>query len=501
MNIDLYYDMGHVILEAVLDAYAATVPAIEPPERQYVHFGNIAADCLAEGTPILTTQGPQRIEDVAVGSFVWSWEDNQPTQQRVTANIAKGRKHVKEVKTRHRTICATDNHKVLRLTPTGTRWNVPNWYRNPNLKWEPEWVPVEDLSVGDFLVTLKGLPNNHSDNYLSDGTLLTEEVAWFLGLMVGDGNITRYGFQCCVYGEIRERALELVERVWGYEGKPNVTNGMIVYSPPLRDLFTELGLFKKSPDRQIPQVIWNSSSKIQTAYLDGYKDADGHTSRSGYLQFAATSQVLIEESRTLYGMLGYTTSNLGIENRTKPIVIKGKQVKNALPLQRFTTYTNYNRMNSFTGDLLGEYFRVDRIASIKDAGEVETYDLTVEGTHNFLADGIVVHNCDQLVVEYGGATPLEADNFLPCIPVTDHIYRIWVIRCNQAWEDDNIPSASTLDSAAQTVLRDAYVLAGLFPAELKEANLCSKLQIVSLEPFGPEGNLGGVILNITFKSI
>lgn len=115
--------------------------------------------------------------------------------------------------------------------------------------------------------------------------------------------------------------------------------------------------------------------------------------------------------------------------------------------------------------------------------------------------GNIAADCDQLVVEYGGATPLEADNFLLCIPVTDHIYRIWVIRCNPAWEDDNIPSASTLDSAAQTVLRDAYVLAGLFPAELKEANLCSKLQIVSLEPFGPEGNLGGVILNITFKSI
>lgn len=119
----------------------------------------------------------------------------------------------------------------------------------------------------------------------------------------------------------------------------------------------------------------------------------------------------------------------------------------------------------------------------------------------YVTFGNVAADCDQLVVEYGGATPLEADNFLPCIPITDHIYRIWVMRCNSAWEDDNIPSADTLDTSAQIVLRDAYVLAGLFPAELKAASLCSKLQIVSLESFGPEGGLGGVILTITFKSI
>src|SRR6185503_4420408 len=34
----------------------------------------------------------------------------------------------------------------------------------------------------------------------------------------------------------------------------------------------------------------------------------------------------------------------------------------------------------------------DRIVSIEPAGEEETYDLTVEGDHNFVADGLIVHN-------------------------------------------------------------------------------------------------------------
>jgi DNA polymerase-3 subunit alpha len=34
----------------------------------------------------------------------------------------------------------------------------------------------------------------------------------------------------------------------------------------------------------------------------------------------------------------------------------------------------------------------DRIVSIEPCGEAETYDLTVEGDHNFVADGLIVHN-------------------------------------------------------------------------------------------------------------
>ncbi|HVR85813.1 MAG TPA: DNA polymerase III subunit alpha, partial [Planctomycetota bacterium] len=34
----------------------------------------------------------------------------------------------------------------------------------------------------------------------------------------------------------------------------------------------------------------------------------------------------------------------------------------------------------------------DRVASIESKGVVETYDLTVEGDHNFVADGLIVHN-------------------------------------------------------------------------------------------------------------
>jgi isoleucyl-tRNA synthetase len=41
-----------------------------------------------------------------------------------------------------------------------------------------------------------------------------------------------------------------------------------------------------------------------------------------------------------------------------------------------------------------------KVTSIKNMGEMNVYDLTVDNTHNFVANGIVVHNCHGLPIEY-----------------------------------------------------------------------------------------------------
>ena len=52
-----------------------------------------------------------------------------------------------------------------------------------------------------------------------------------------------------------------------------------------------------------------------------------------------------------------------------------------------------------------EYFSTEKITSIKFVKEELTLDLRVEGEHNFIADGIVVHNTG---VQRSSATPLYA---------------------------------------------------------------------------------------------
>ncbi|NJQ16298.1 replicative DNA helicase [Streptomyces bohaiensis] len=48
----------------------------------------------------------------------------------------------------------------------------------------------------------------------------------------------------------------------------------------------------------------------------------------------------------------------------------------------------------------------DPVATIEPAGEAEVYDLTVDGTHNFLAEGIVVHN-STLALDFARACSIK----------------------------------------------------------------------------------------------
>ena len=67
------------------------------------------------------------------------------------------------------------------------------------------------------------------------------------------------------------------------------------------------------------------------SFLNGYCDADGHRpvnmSRHGERTYGSASRQLIEEVRALHISLGDPVSNITVNKRTKPIVIKGVSVK------------------------------------------------------------------------------------------------------------------------------------------------------------------------------
>jgi DNA polymerase-3 subunit alpha len=58
----------------------------------------------------------------------------------------------------------------------------------------------------------------------------------------------------------------------------------------------------------------------------------------------------------------------------------------------------------------------DRVVAVEPAGEERVYDLTVDGTHSFVADGIVVHNCVyqeqvmQMATDLAGFSMSQADD-------------------------------------------------------------------------------------------
>jgi hypothetical protein len=109
----------------------------------------------------------------------------------------------------------------------------------------------------------------------------------------------------------------------------------------------------------------------------------------------------MREIRTMHLCLGDGVSNLRVTRRTKPIMIRGKTVKNAKPLFGFSVWGAEARggvsgIISARGEDLRQYvangFSLGRVLEVSEQDVRQTYDLEIEGSHNFIADGIVVHN-------------------------------------------------------------------------------------------------------------
>ena len=132
-------------------------------------------------------------------------------------------------------------------------------------------------------------------------------------------------------------------------------------------------------------------------------------------------------------MLGDPVSNITTNRRTKPISIKGRAVRRALPLHSFTVFSgkadrgNYNleqaASRNFASWMAKGDFVVAKILGVDPEGVAPTYDISVEGDHNFIADGIVVHNsglmnyCFRSIgLNIGGWTGQQVANGTPVSP-------------------------------------------------------------------------------------
>jgi len=292
------------------------------------------------------------------------------------------------------------------------RWQVhgdPRIYETTATIFGYEWARLDQLKVGDLLVTLDSAPNTGTVETLPDGTDVTGDVAWLLGVILGDGTITDKNIRVCVFGETCEQVRRVTAETWGaYSAAEHPDYGTILHSAHLAHLLAGMGMRRLGPDKRVPDAVWSWPRKLQLAFLDGYRDADGHTpkntKRHGERSYASSSRQLIGDVRMLHLLAGHHVSNLSETKRRSPIIIKGVQVKHPRTLYTFAVWPagrgGLSRIRAHPGlDRLlpsGSAFGFRRVLSVDQVGVREIWDIEVEDAHNFVADGIVVHSSGPL---------------------------------------------------------------------------------------------------------
>lgn len=87
---------------------------------------------------------------------------------------------------------------------------------------------------------------------------------------------------------------------------------------------------------------------------------------------------------------GRNIQYLDSKNREKDRIREIKKEKHNLSY--FNAKRFYNHFDKNIQNIIDKHYYYDKITSIEDVGEKMTYDISVEDTHSFIANGIVNHN-------------------------------------------------------------------------------------------------------------
>lgn len=360
-------------------------------------YGN----CLPGSAKVWLEDSIEPISNVTVGDRVVLYADGEATTAPVSAVINNGVKTTYRLKTKHREIVATAEHPFLVDDAGG-----PNWKTLAQLKrGDPIYVCTQSPPNGDPFPLAELVP---TANDLTLPKTITPEFCRLYGYAIADGQITDHELNksvgiCC--GNKPDHAAYYLEVAQSfaprsYLSEQEGTFKLHIGSASMVELFKKLGWKNGASVKRAPGWLWGLPEDHREAFLQGVADGDGHTTKTptdnhSRISIELCNRELVEDIKSLVDGLGYKCGNVRYRKRTG--IASYNQAGAPIYAGESWTITYYDTK-------LPQPFAAERILSIEEDGEEEVFDLTIDHPqHNFVADGVVVHNCfeEVLVTENG----------------------------------------------------------------------------------------------------
>ncbi len=185
-------------------------------------------------------------------------------------------------------------------------------------------------------------------------------------------------------GELIAAARKVVEPV-AIEEAPTCVKVKIYSKPLVRWLSTHFG--KYAHGKTLPGWVYGMPEAYRRALFNGLMDADGYKVNESFVKLTTVSKKLAHGVRILAETLGYFTT-IYFDPRPLQTVIEGRVVN-----QR-DTYTVGIRTPVHTSGVRSYSHTWYPVRKITPTNELKcVYNLTVANDNSYIADGIVVHNC------------------------------------------------------------------------------------------------------------
>ncbi|MHA1409158.1 MAG: LAGLIDADG family homing endonuclease [Candidatus Odinarchaeia archaeon] len=355
--------------------------------------------CVASDTRVVTERGIETIEELYIRQqqgdpIIIATQENNNSSRYTKINfrpakvIYTGKKQVYALKlSNHQTIKATEDHKIL----------TTNGYKE-----------LKDIRIGEEII-IQNQPSG-SFYYTSDSSLV--DLYQMFGWFTGDGWFTKNKTFGLTFGPDDELAFNKLVPVWkaftASDAKPQTQKNFVrcisSQRKSARRKFLDFG-FKEArgPEKRIPKKIFTAPKDLQIAYLQGLFCADGTVHhKKPQIALSSASLDLLRDVQLLL-------LTLGIYSDIKYYVIRPRgRSQGALKISGENSFKFMNiigfplsiKKQKKAEAILEKVRYISKtktslkVVSIEPVGITDVYDIHEPVTHSFIAEGMVVHNCN-----------------------------------------------------------------------------------------------------------
>jgi Fe-S cluster assembly scaffold protein SufB len=418
--------------------------------------GNIG--CLAEGQRVTTRSGLKPIELVVPGEDVLSYHEagGELVWRKVTAKRFSGEQPVREVSIGERRLRVTDNHPFYSYTYDADRPKKVGRYQLEYVRADEvssAIVPAASIDYGaphklslpelttefatsnQYAKDLKGRRTRGSRLVVGDET--TDDLMWLFGLFVGDGSIdgptaefggrrwAKVTFSTPTNDRARPRLVDVMGHLVPETTPYQRADGIAITwnSVELAQLFEGNGFATGALVKRVPSWILDLPESQRLSFVAGVLDSDGCASkgRRGFSVKSVNPDLLegVADVLTTLGIparlyaesieeheveiLGYRSTCRGayrLEFRADPrlTAIVSDDLRRAALAQPAASNVHHRRVGRSSIEL-PEPVEIRKVEVTEPLETVPTWDIEVEGTGNFVAEGFIVHN-SRLTMKY-----------------------------------------------------------------------------------------------------
>lgn len=325
--------------------------------------------CFAKGTYILTEKGYIPIEDISVGDKVLT---HKGRWRKVTATM-------------HRDGARLWDVNGFGILPTRTTAEHPYYVTKPD---QPmEFKKVEQLD--DSWYSTMVLPDAESDGY-------SKEMWWIIGRYLADGwrveRKDRPSGGRIVFAISDDKRTEFEQRlreakIHGTYTKEQTCGKYHVCNNQLYEYLEKFG--KYAHGKRIPREALCLPREKAKYFFDGYMSGDGRSDRE---EATSTSAALILGMCIIAQRLGKSVPAVYYTRRDEKCVIQGRECR-----QR-DTYTFRISSKSVKGHYRARYVCRELYQPTESDDFGTVYNISVEEDNSYVANGAIVHNCQDISV-------------------------------------------------------------------------------------------------------